>query len=88
MPSSMGPGKRYRMRPDGDRRFVEGYFLDDCFYDGHGVPIGSVETDGFFRYRPINHAGKFLRYFYDFTGEIEGFRLVVRDGTAFDLVEV
>lgn len=88
MPSSMKPCKRYRMRPDGDRRFVEGYFLDDCFYNAQGISIGNVEMDGFFRYRPVNHAGKLLKYFYDFAGTIEGLRLVVREGTGFDLVEM
>jgi hypothetical protein len=28
MPSSMQSGKRYRLRADNDRRFVDGYFLE------------------------------------------------------------
>jgi hypothetical protein len=88
MASLMSPGKRYRLRTDKDGRFVEGYFLDRCFYNDQNKPIGDLEADGCFRHRPGNHIGHLLKYFYYPAGKVEGLRLILRDGTSYDLVEV
>ena len=88
MPSFMQTGKRYHLRTDNDRRFVEGYFLDNCFYSDEGKPIGDLEADGSFRFFSENRANNVLRYFYALAGKVEGFCLVRLNGTGFDLVEV
>lgn len=87
MASSMQPGKRYRMRQDGKQWFVDGYFLDQRFYEGPNAHIGDVEADGAFRYRSRNEQGT-PKYPDDLAGKVEGLRLVREDGTEFDLVEV
>jgi hypothetical protein len=88
MASSMQPGKRYHMRQDGEQRFVDGYFLDNCFYSDEGKPIGDLEADGSFRFFSENRANNVLRYFYVLAGRVEGFGLVRLNGNRFDLVEV
>lgn len=87
MASSMQPGKRYRMRQDGEQRFVDGYFLDHRFYEGPNAHVGDVEPNGFFRYRSNDETGK-PQYLDDLAGKVKGLRLVGEDGTGFDLVEV
>ncbi len=87
MSSTMRPGGRYRMRVDGGQGFVDGYFLDNRFYDGPNAHIGDVEEDGAFRYRSRD-ADDIPKYPNDLAGRVEGLRLVRVDGTGFDLVEV
>ena len=87
MANTMQPGKRYRLRPDGDRRFVEGYFFDNRLYDGPGTHIGNVESDGSFRYLPSN-ARSVPGRLHDLTGKVHGLRIRRQNGTGFDLVAV
>lgn len=87
MSSIMQPGKRYRMRVDGGQGFVDGYFLDNRFYDGPDAHVGDVDADGSFRYRARN-ADKTPKYTDDLAGMVKGLRLMREDGTGFDLVEV
>lgn len=87
MPSSMQPGKRYRMRQDGGQRFVDGYFLDQRFYDGPDAHVGNVEPDGSFRFLP-SHWQNVPVHLHELAGNVDGLRIVRQDGTGFDLVEV
>lgn len=40
MEESMQAGKIYRLRPMGALAFTEGYYEDNCFYDGGALLIG------------------------------------------------
>lgn len=87
MTNTMQPGKRYRMRVEDGQGFVDGYFLDNRFYEGPDAHIGDVEADGSFRYR-ARGADKIPKYPNDLAGKVDGLRLVRVDGTGFDLFEV
>lgn len=87
MTDSMQPGRRYRMRKAGERRFLDGYFVDNRFYEGPSAHIGDVEADGSFRYRLRDENGT-PKYPDDLAGKIEGPRVIREDGTELDLIEV
>jgi hypothetical protein len=48
MTQIMLAGKIYRMRPVGKQTFAEGYFQDNCFFEGSSYYVGDVASDGVF----------------------------------------
>jgi len=87
MAESMQAGKIYRLRPVGAQAFTEGYFEDNCFYEGGAFHVGDVESDGTFRYRVALPDGS--PKYPDFkAGQVIGLTLSRVDGLIFELIEV
>jgi hypothetical protein len=81
MPSSMQSGKRYRLRANNDRRFVDGYFLDNHVYDDLGTHLGNIEPDGLFRYVPSHGLHQSM-------GGVHRLRIAQRNSKFLNLIEV
>lgn len=86
MTQIMLAGKIYRMRPVGNQTFAEGYFQDNCFFQGSSYHVGDVASDGVFFYR-VNLPDGSPKYPNHVAGHVIGLTLTRIDGTVFELVE-
>lgn len=87
--SMMTPGKTYRLRSQGKRDYVNGYFRNGVFYEGGYSPlrVGFIDPQSGFFYRHTLCASE--QYFrVELSGRVAGLTLTSVNGGVYYLTEV
>lgn len=87
--SMMTPGKTYRLRSQGKRDYVDGYFRNAVFYEGgsSSLRVGFVDLQSGFFYRHSVCASE--RYFrVELSGRVTDLTLTTVNGGVYYLIEV
>ena len=86
MSHTMRPAQYYRALQLNNDQYIQGYFYNGRFYDGHQF-IGQIDEDGAFRYFEGQDHGR-PTFPEHVAGHVHRLVLMLKDGTVFDLILV
>jgi hypothetical protein len=82
------PGKKYRVRPQGELTFVDGFFHNFVFYEGRNpvLRVGFIDLpSGLFYRHGVSHTELYFRT--ELAGRLSGLTLTCVSGGVYYLVE-